>query len=250
MDVMQTVKSTDGVEIAFWKSGNGPNLVVVHGTSADHTRWRPVLPMLEEHFTVCAMDRRGRGASGDAPGEYVLEREYQDVAAVCDALDGPVHLLGHSYGALCAMEAALRARNLGKLVLYEPPIPVEGTFYAEGLHERLERLLEQDDRDGVLVTFFREVVRMPEHELEALRADASWQARFAAAHTIPREFADGDYVLKPERFQELRTPTLLLTGENSPAFMRDATAAVAAALPDSRVVVMPGQHHVAITMAP
>jgi pimeloyl-ACP methyl ester carboxylesterase len=57
--------------------------VLVHGASADHRRWRPLLPYLEPYLTIHALDRRGRGATGDAP-EYRLERGYQDVAAVVD----------------------------------------------------------------------------------------------------------------------------------------------------------------------
>ena len=59
--------SSDGTPIAVWRSGEGPPLVLVHGAAADHTRWRPVLPALEERFTVLAMDRRGRGGSGVRP---------------------------------------------------------------------------------------------------------------------------------------------------------------------------------------
>ena len=48
-------------------------------------RWARLLPELEQHFTVYAIDRRGRGGSGDAV-EYVIEREFEDVAAVVDAI--------------------------------------------------------------------------------------------------------------------------------------------------------------------
>ena len=68
------VASRDGTQIVWWTSGTGPPLVLVHGTPADHTRWRPLLPYLEPHVTVHAMDRRGRGGSGDAPA-YDLARE-------------------------------------------------------------------------------------------------------------------------------------------------------------------------------
>ena len=76
--------SRDGTEIRYWKSGDGPPLVLVHGAPADHTRWRPLLPYLEGHVTVHAMDRRGRGGSRDT-GAYGLQREYEDVMAVIDA---------------------------------------------------------------------------------------------------------------------------------------------------------------------
>src|SRR5437667_5494724 len=107
---MRTIASNDGTSIAFTRGGTGRPLVLVHGTTADHTRWMPLLPELEARFTVYAVDRRGRGGSGDAE-DYSIEREFDDVAAVVDAIAEPVFLLGHSYGAVCALEASLRTRN-------------------------------------------------------------------------------------------------------------------------------------------
>ncbi|MCC4769296.1 hypothetical protein FXV91_03495 [Methanosarcina sp. DH2] len=63
---MHTVRSKDGTMITFWKSGSGPPLVLIHGSTADHTRWNPILPELEQMFTVYAVDRRGLGKSTDA----------------------------------------------------------------------------------------------------------------------------------------------------------------------------------------
>ena len=78
------VASPDGTMIAVFISGGGRPLVVVPGTTSDHTTWRLVLPLLEPHVAVHAVDRRGRGASGDG-ADYSLAREYADVAAVVDA---------------------------------------------------------------------------------------------------------------------------------------------------------------------
>lgn len=83
---MQTITSSDGTRIAFWKYGVGPPLVLVHGTLADHTTtWRFVLPSLSSQFTVYAMDRRGRGGSEDSP-VYDLQREAEDVACLIDSM--------------------------------------------------------------------------------------------------------------------------------------------------------------------
>jgi len=97
---VQRITSRDGTPIAAWRSGQGPALLLVHGTVADHsTTWRLARHELEQRFTIYAMDRRGRGGSGDAP-DYALQREAEDVAAVVDSIGEPVNLLGHSYGAL------------------------------------------------------------------------------------------------------------------------------------------------------
>src|SRR5512140_993881 len=153
---MNTVISKDGTRIAAFRSGKGPHLVVVHGTAADHARWAPILPALEARFTVHAIDRRGRGASGDA-AEYVLEREFEDVAAVIDAVGEPAFVLGHSYGAISSLEPSLRTANVRKLVLYEPPIPLGATIQPAGAVERLEALLARGENEEVVATFFRDV---------------------------------------------------------------------------------------------
>src|SRR5688572_13025122 len=100
------VRSADGTSIAVWVEGDGPALVMVHGSIADHTTFEPFVAVLRDNLTTFAMDRRGFGASRDTLG-YTVERDFADVAAVVDAVaertGGPVALWGHSYGANCAM---------------------------------------------------------------------------------------------------------------------------------------------------
>lgn len=248
---MQSIRSRDGTPIAYARSGTGPPLVLVHGTSGSHTRWAPVLPALEQRFSVYAISRRGYGESGDA-ADYAIEREFEDLAAVVDSIGGPVSLLGHSYGALCALEAALLTQSLRRLILYEPYIPGEGaSIYPPGLIERMEALLEAGDREGVLDIVLRDLVQMPPSEIALLRATPSWPVRLAAVHVVPRESrAEERYRFRAERFSALTTPTMLLLGGESPAFLKASTELVRAALPMSRVVVMPGQQHIAMDTAP
>lgn len=242
---MNTVRSPDGTRIAFWRSGHGPPLLLVHGATADHsTTWRFVLPQLEKWFTVYMMDRRGRGGSGDAP-KYALLREAEDVAAVVDAIGKPVNVLGHSYGGLCATEAALITANLDRLILYEG-VPLNGaTLYKPGITDRLETLLEKGDTEGMLVAMFRELVEMPSEEIELLRSqEDAWAVRLANARTLPRELkAEQGYRFDPERFKRMSRPTLLLVGGDSPVRELENARGIATALPDARVAIMPGQQH-------
>ena len=250
------VTSRDGTDIAYWTSGQGPPLVLVHGAVADHNRWRPLLPYLEPHASVHALDRRGRGASGDGP-DYDLAREFEDVAAVVDAVAAAsgslVDLYGHSFGGLCAFGGATLTANLGRLVLYEgwPPVDPGGRPLPPGIGQRLDALLAAGDRAGVVETMFREVVRMPEGELAALRAQPAWPARVAAAPTIVRELrAIPGVPFDPAKAARITVPTLLLTGSESRDPFAADTGTVAAALPDARVVVLEGQQHVADILAP
>jgi len=253
--VMRVV-SRDGTEIAYWTSGKGPPLVLVHGAPADHTRWRPLLPYLQPHATVHAMDRRGRGASGDGP-DYKVAREFEDVAAVVDAVaqtsGSAVDVYGHSFGGFCAFHAATLTSNIRKLVLYEGWAPVNAGAHAlpPGVGDRVDALLAAGNREAALETVMREVVLLSEEELTAFRAMPAWQARRAAVHTLTREvrgIADG--VFDPEQAAKITVPTLLLTGENSPDPAKLDIETVAAALPDARIIVLEGQQHVADVLVP
>lgn len=122
--------------------------MLVHGTGGFSTRWKPILPALEKYRTVYAVDRRGRGESGDG-SNYAIEREFDDVAAVVDPIGNGVDLLGHSFGAVCALEAGLRTSHLRKLILYEPPLALVGlSIYPEGIVDRLRAQLDSGDRLG------------------------------------------------------------------------------------------------------
>lgn len=250
------VGSADGTEIAFWSSGEGPPLVLVHGGTADHNRWRPLLPLLEPRFTVHAVDRRGRGDSGDAP-TYDIAREFEDVAAVVDAVadasGSSVDVYGHSYGGMCAFGSATLTPNIHRLILYEgwPPVHVDAWASPPGVEKRLEVLIAAGDREAALEMLMREVVMMPDHEVDAIRSQPSWQARLAAVHTVSRELrAIPRAPFDPAWAATITVPTLLLIGSDSPDPAAGEVGIVADAMPDARVEVLEGQQHVADILAP
>ena len=113
--------SRDGTRIAWVRSGSGPPIVLVHGATADHTAWRTAAPLLAPTHALFAIDRRGRGSSGDHL-PYAIAREYEDVAAVVDAISAsegrPVDVVGHSFGGRVGLGAALLTSNLRRLVVY------------------------------------------------------------------------------------------------------------------------------------
>jgi len=248
---VERVISKDGIPIAYERRGEGPPLVLIHGAAADHTRWTPILPELEEHFTVYAVDRRGRGQSGDLE-PYTIEREYEDVVAVVDSIPAPVNLLGHSYGAICSLEASLKTSHLRKLILYEPPIPTDvKRHYPPDAVERMNSYLRVGEREKALLIFLQEIAEIPQNEINMLRSLPSWSSRVAAAHTITREETSvRSYLLNPQRFSYSKTPTLLLLGGESPSFYRAAIEILKKSIPISRMVMMPGQRHAAMDTAP
>jgi pimeloyl-ACP methyl ester carboxylesterase len=248
--IMERVSSKDGTVIGYRHAGSGPALLLVHGATADHTRWSPISPRFERDFTVYAMDRRGRGASTDAP-DYDILREAEDVAAVVDAIGGPVSVLGHSFGALCSLEAALRTDNIHRLILYEPPFPGVNPPIPPDVIHRMQALIDEGEPEAALELFFREIVRMPEYELKEYRQLPVWKTRVSLVPTVPRELLiDRTYRFRPENFAGLQVPTMLFLGGDSPPFARQAVETVDAALPNSHIVVLPGQQHIAMDTDP
>ncbi len=246
------VRSGDGTPIACWRCGTGPSLVLVHGSTVDHTVWHSVLLRLKSYFTVYAIDRRGRGASGDSAA-FSIEREVEDVAAVIESIGGAVHVMGHSYGALVALEATRLTQDIANLVLYDPPMISMGPDeIAPGLLEAVQDLISQDRLDEATCLFYAKALGRTPQEIEQMRADVDWQSRMAAAHTIPREMRAGglDYRFAWSRLLHLETPTLLLMGEQSPPRLRASVAALHAVLPDSKVHTLPGHGHGGLSTAP
>lgn len=242
------VRSDDGTSLAVWVEGEGPAVVLVHGSVSDHTTLTPFITELAEDLTTFALDRRGFGASGDAPG-YAIERDFEDVARVVDAVaertGGPVALFGHSYGAGCAMGAAALTENVHHLVLYEPGL---GLQYPPGSIEAVEEAVAAGDPDRAVVRIFVDILEMTDEEVDALRASTtpSWPTRIAAAPTLPRECrVEERWVYEPGRFDSITAPTLLLAGSDSPADLARATRAAAEAIPGAQIRVLDGHAHMA-----
>lgn len=246
------VRSADGTPIAVERFGDGPALVIVPGALSDHTAWAACALLLANGRSTHVIDRRGRGASGDAPS-YEPEREVEDVLAVLAAVGGPADLLGHSSGAILALQSAERAPGeLRRLVLYEPPafFDDEDRIPAD-LPERLDALLATGDEDAALQMLLREGPRNSEDELQGLRRHPVWTRMLAMARTAPYDARiQRGFDLDLRRLAAMRTPTLMLIGAESPPRMRTGSEAVAHALPDVRIEELPGQAHLAQLLAP
>lgn len=242
---METVRSRDGTTIAYWRSGHGPALLLVHGSISDGTIWTRVGQILEDRFTVHIMNRRGREGSGP-PLEHELEREFEDVVAVIDAIGHPVHLVGHSAGAHCALGAALLTQRVRSLVLYEPPPPGPGmAALARVLRERVEA----GRPDDAIVSFISQA-QTPE-QIEQLRRSPMWATLVAFAPSTAVDVAAlAGHNFEAARFATLNIPVLLLVGGESSDALRQISEVLARVLPNVQVQELAGQQHMANMVAP
>ncbi len=246
------VRSRDGTPIAVFRSGplDGPPLILVHGALADHTTFRVIGPMLATTFAIHAIDRRGRGASGDRE-PYAIEREFEDVASVAEAIAPPggggVAVVGHSYGGRCALGAALLTDAIGIVVSYEgAPAPPEAAYGDATLLDELRSLAAAGDGEGLIGTFMTRVVGLDAEGLARYRADPVWPLRVAAAPTVVREMAaEGSAAAGLDRLGGVSVPVLQLLGSDSTSSFGIATRALDERLADGAVVVIDGARHAA-----
>ena len=237
------VPSKDGTPIAIECAGTGPTLILVHGGVGDRTRWTPMFPFLSSQFTVCAMDRRGHGLSGDA-SDYSLQKEAEDVAAVVDSRQGAVSVLGHSYGGVSALEATFLTNRISKLILYEPPVqdPVERNL---AVAEKMERMIKEGAREQALIAFETEVVQLSADEVAAMKSRPAWPELVATIDVQLRQMrALAAYRFDATRLRAVNQPTLLLIGglTNSP-YLKQAITSLQTALPRATRVTLGGQEH-------
>jgi pimeloyl-ACP methyl ester carboxylesterase len=248
MPIEYTV-SADGTTIGYHQSGSGPPVVLVHGTSGAKSDWGLTTPQLELHLTVLAMDRRGRGRSPDVH-PYAIEREFEDVVAVVEAQNEPAHVVGVSWGAICALGAARRSDKIRSLVLYEPPIGFLEHPGLPSLVERTEELRDTDDVDGILQAFYDFLGESD--ALAFLRGfPPAWNQMTRDALTIPRELRAGAAArLEDLELTAVGQPTVILVGELSAEEFHEGATRLADLLPNATVQKVPGQTHAAQALAP
>ena len=121
---MPTLDLPEGKKIAYREEGDGPPLLLVHGSPGDSRSWGRVVPHLKDRFRVLAVDLPGYGGSDRVPDEPVGRAATMGaaVARLAEQCGQPVRLAGHSYGGGVAIQSALQARpgTIDELVLFEP----------------------------------------------------------------------------------------------------------------------------------
>jgi pimeloyl-ACP methyl ester carboxylesterase len=226
-------------------------VVLVHGALSDRRHaFGAVRPLLERRVTVYALDRRGHGDSGDAL-EYGPRREQDDVAAVVAAVPGPVDLIGHSFGALCALEAARAGAEIRRLVLYEG-VPRDGrTISPDGLADRAAALVREGRPEAALDLVLAEVEHHGPAQLARDHRTPGWSASVAGVAVLDRELeVENEYRFAPRRYTDVAAPTLVVAGAESAPSVRSDAEAVAAGLPDARLTLLAGQRHGCLHRAP
>jgi pimeloyl-ACP methyl ester carboxylesterase len=270
---VETVTSADGTRIALERTGSGAPVILIGGALNDRSTVAALAATLAPGFTAITYDRRGRGDSTNNDGDFDVNREFDDLAAVIDRAvtdravtdravtdragvterasetgqgGGTVSVFGHSSGGVLAIEAALRGLPVERLAVYEPSyIPASArTQPGADLYQRLVQLIGQDRRDDAVTLFQTEAVGLPAAMIESMQASDFWGWFTGLAHTLPYDVAlHGDYEPPASQLAGLGIPVLAVDGGQSPQWIRTGTRAVADAVPGGRYVTLDGQDH-------
>ncbi len=245
---VRTITASDGVTIAYDQVGSGPPVVLVCGGLNQRVMYQKLVDLLTDKFTVINYDRRGRGDSTDGdPGNYTMDIELADLAAVIAEADQPPFVIANCTGAILAAYAAAQGVPMAKIAMYEPPYgvgedrPVAQPDYLE----RLQGLVDAGQRDEAVMLFQKEAVGNTDDFIERFRTHPAWPLFAGLAHTLPYEHVIlGDGSVPEEIMKRVPVPTLVMEGSLSPQWQRRACGVVADLIPDSQRLVIKGAGHV------
>lgn len=214
--------------------GQGPRILLIHGSAADHTTWSIQLASsMREQFTLVAYDRRA------APS--VEDHAADAIALLADSAE-PALVVGSSFGAVVALEMIRNVAFAGAVLIEPPMAPSDDAPGAPpGFLEAFDRRVAEQGGPAAAELFLRTVLgdaafeRMPRvYRDRACSKSVEIRADTAALLAYRPRYAE---------LPQVTTKVLLLRGARSGLYFRPTVQALHAALPASRVEVVPHAGH-------
>ncbi|SDX82260.1 Pimeloyl-ACP methyl ester carboxylesterase [Ruegeria halocynthiae] len=239
---------------------NAP-IVALHSSASNGGQWGQLAADLEGRFEVHAFDLPGYG-SAPLVGDFTQKGAAVSAIPVIreiEAIGRAVHLVGHSNGGGVAIKIALMRPDLVKsLTVYEPAtfhFLKHGDSVSRQLFSQIQLLsgvVTAAAADGDAAAGMR-------HFLDFWNEQGFWDALPVPAQTrfaqqivsIMTDFANGfaeSWTLKD--LSSLEVPTLVMTGLESPEITQHVSVAIAKALPNARIALLPELGHMAPVFQP
>jgi pimeloyl-ACP methyl ester carboxylesterase len=252
-----------GTRLYVVERGQGAALVILHGgPGLDHHMFGHYLDPLADRYRLLLVDQRGQGLSTPSPSEtWTLAQMAQDVTDLADALDLPHYtVLGHSYGAFVALQHAVDFPGAAAATIVSSGIP--SARYLSHVEASLASFAPAELREQLVISWARERVARDAAEVAALLSDqlpfhfrdpldpriAAYEAATAGARCsaeVLRHFANLDYggIEVEDRLATVTQPVLVLAGRYDRSCSVIAAEAIAAGVPDGRLVVFEQSGH-------
>jgi pimeloyl-ACP methyl ester carboxylesterase len=249
---MFTVSAADGTEVRAIDEGVGRTILIVHGGMGDSSAWQKVAPLLTPRFRVVRLHRRQYRIDLTPATPVTMAQEVQHVLAVVAKIGEPVLLVGHSSGAVLALDA-LHAKPdaFAGLVAYEPPTVIDEPL--GGAAQVRARTAQNAGKPGkAFRIFLRDIVG--ESRWLTLVAPLAVSMLPSLRARVPRQLDDNDAIdalgIRLDAYATIQTPTVLLGGTRSPTHLGTRLDALLGNLPNARKVLLVGQGHTANDSAP
>lgn len=265
--MMEQIEVND-TTLAIRREGEGPPVLLVHGSASDMRTWEPQMEPLAVGHQVLAYSRRYHRPNAEiAEGsDYSMAEQVDDLVALIDSLDAPVLLVGHSYGGVLALLATLRlSTKVQALVLEEPPAFTLFTSDPPRPAEIFRLLLTRPGIATALIRFGATAIA-PAGKAARRGDHEAMVAALGRGILGPRAFAE----LAPERREQAREnsppqellgsgflridaaavaridcPALIVSGAESPVLWPRIADALAGMIPEARRAIVPGASHIA-----
>ncbi|SFH05992.1 alpha/beta fold hydrolase [Pontibacter chinhatensis] len=252
--------SVNGTTLYYTEQGKGEPMVLVHGGLSDYRMWEGQLEAFAQQYRVIAYSRRYAYPAKDADDAvgYTVVPHARDLAALIQQLDlGPVHLVGHSYGAYTSLLTALEHPELVKsLCLGEPPVMPLLTNTEEGnaLLFELETNTAlpaaqafEHGNDLEAVKIFLDGVMGKSNFYDTMPPEVQRQImenlQELKGIVCPKIiFLFWPFLTRPD-LQKVEAPTLLITGDSSPRFLILITEELEKCLPNKERVILSHASH-------
>lgn len=244
--------------------GAGHPLLLLHGgPGLDHRMFGDYLDALSDTYRLILVDHRANGRSGRPPEEtWTLSQNARDVGLLAQALDlGDYAVLGHSYGAFVALQHAVDYPGQAAQTIVSSGVPGR-RFLMSYVNEQLERFEPVSLRQQVTDSWAREQHAQTRADVASLLHDqlpfqfrdpydprmTEFEARTADAVYSPevlRKFSTADYggIEVEDRLGRVTQPVLVLAGRHDRTCSVAAAEAIAAGIPNARLVVFEASAH-------
>jgi 3-oxoadipate enol-lactonase len=236
----------NGIEINYELSGqeDAPAVVLSHSLGSSLEMWNPQIAALEPHYRVLRFDTRGHGGS-EAPAQlYSLDQLTQDLVSLLDVLGiDELHFVGLSMGGMIGQCLALNHGNrLRSLALCDttaliPPDaqPVWQERIDAAREKGLKALVDDTLQRWFTPTYLDQ--NPPQVQLIRKLFLATPLVGYIGCSEAIRSL---DYL---ERLSEIKTPTLIIVGQDDPGTPVEAAQAMHQRIADSQLVVLPSAAH-------
>ena len=232
--------SANGIDLHYYRTGDGPSLVMAHAFFANGRCWAPLAEDLADDYDVIAYDARGHGRSDAPETGYDIGNRIADLIGIVNELDldDPI-MLGHSMGAGTVAWTAAERPELPRAVILEDPLGLYGTPEM-GPGERAQAI-QENLRDRATRSLEEEI----ETSYESF--DPDWARRFAVASAecspnVAEIGREGYPSLLDEVFPKIISPTLVLKAD-ADMDTRVKDLEVGDELPAGRFVHIPNAGH-------